>query len=112
MNVVEKDVRLLVKKELAAANERFPLFSSAHEGWAVIREKLAEVEQERYMLDQYVETRLWNEVRFNTEIDEASLNEAQKSAVNIAVEAIQTAAIICKLKHSQRRWKKKMRGQG
>lgn len=28
------------KKELAAANKKFPMFASAHEGWAVIREEL------------------------------------------------------------------------
>lgn len=37
MDVVMNDVRLLVKKELAAANKKFPMFASAHEGWAVIR---------------------------------------------------------------------------
>ena len=32
MNAVENDGRALVDKELAAANERFPQFHSAHEG--------------------------------------------------------------------------------
>lgn len=32
MDAVEKDVRLLVKKELRAANQNFPMFHSAHEG--------------------------------------------------------------------------------
>lgn len=32
MVTVEKDVRLLVQKELATVNEDFPLFASAYEG--------------------------------------------------------------------------------
>ena len=47
MDVVMNDVRLLVKKELAAANQNFPMFHSAHEGWAVIREEMSEAEAER-----------------------------------------------------------------
>lgn len=52
MDVVMNDVRLLVKKELAAANKKFPMFASAHEGWAVIREELQEVKDDHYMLEQ------------------------------------------------------------
>ena len=77
MVTVEKDVRLLVKKELATVNEDFPLFASAYEGWAKVRAALAGVETERYMLDRYVE------------------------------QAIRLAAMICKLERSQRRWKRK-----
>lgn len=62
MDAVEKDVRLLVKKELRAANQNFPMFHSAHEGWAVIREEMSEAEAERYLLDRWIEERLWNEV--------------------------------------------------
>lgn len=45
MNTVENDVRALVDKELAAANERFPQFHSQHEGWAVIKEEVEELTQ-------------------------------------------------------------------
>lgn len=107
MDVVMNDVRLLVKKELAAANKKFPMFASAHEGWAVIREELQEVKDDHYMLEQYLENRLWNEVRYNNEIPKEDLKEAQHWDVHMAVEAIQTAAMICKLERSQRRWKRK-----
>ena len=36
MNAVSEDVKMLVKKELESANERFPQFHSEHEGWAII----------------------------------------------------------------------------
>lgn len=41
MNVIENDVRALVDKELTAANERFPQFHSAHEGYASIKKDRA-----------------------------------------------------------------------
>lgn len=42
MNAIENDIRVLVGKELAEANERFPQFHSQHEGHSVIREELEE----------------------------------------------------------------------
>lgn len=33
MDVITKDVRALAKKELAAANRRFRMFASPHEGY-------------------------------------------------------------------------------
>ena len=45
MNAVENQVRELVKVELAAANEKFPPFHSAHEGWAVLKEEVEELEK-------------------------------------------------------------------
>lgn len=108
MDAVEKDVRLLVKKELRAANQNFPMFHSAHEGRAVIREEMSEAEVERYLLDRWIEERLWNEVKGDLQILKEDLKEMQYRAVHMAVEAIQLAAMICKLERSQRRWPKKM----
>lgn len=107
MVTVEKDVRLLVKKELATVNEDFPLFASAYEGWAKVRAALAGVETERYMLDRYVEQRLWNEARFGRDVPKEDLKEAQSQAAQMAAQAIRLAAMICKLERSQRRWKRK-----
>lgn len=109
MDAVEKDVRLLVKKELRAANQNFPMFHSAHEGWAVIREEMSEAEAERYLLDRWIEERLWNEVKGDLQIPKEDLKEMQYRAVHMAVEAIQLAAMICKLERSQCRWPEKIR---
>ena len=38
-NVVKREVYKLIDKELAAANEKFPLFGSSHEAFAVILEE-------------------------------------------------------------------------
>ena len=109
MDAVEKDVRLLVKKELRAANRNFPMFHSAYEGWAVIREEMSETNTERYLLDRWIEERLWNEVKADPQIPKEDLKEMQHRAVHMAVEAIQLAAMICKLEHSQRRWPEKVK---
>lgn len=106
MDAVTKDVRLLVKKELAEANKHFPPFNSPHEGWAVIREELQEVEAEHYVLNQWVENRLWNQVKANRHIPKENLKEMQYHAVRVAVEAIQLAAMICKMARSQWKWEK------
>lgn len=107
MNAAEKDVRLLVKKELATVDKDSPLFTSAYEGWAKVRAVMAEIEVERYMLDRYIETRLWNEVRSNLDIPKKDLKEAQAQAVQMAAQSIRLAAMICKLERSRRRWKRK-----
>ena len=104
MDFVKDDVKRLTEKELEEANKRFPLFSSPHEAWAVLREEMAEVETERYMLDSYVENRLWNEVRKNLEIHKEDLEEVYIMAVNMAVESIQVAAMIKKIELSKSRW--------
>ena len=40
MNVISNDVKTLVFKEMNSANKQFPLFRSAHEGYAVIKEEI------------------------------------------------------------------------
>lgn len=55
----------------------------------MVREEMSEADTERYLLNQWIEYRLWNEVKGD--------------------EAIQLAAMICKLERSQRRWPEKIR---
>ena len=51
MNAVEKEVNELVFKELNNANEKFPLFSSPHHGYAVIKEEIEEIDYEKAKLE-------------------------------------------------------------
>lgn len=93
MNAVENQVRELVEVELAAANERFPQFHSAHEGWAVIKEEVEETEEESYRMSLFCEG-AWQDIKSDipakTEINIKCLRE---SAINAACEAIQVAAM-------------------
>ena len=70
--------------------------------------EMSETEVERYLLDRWIEERLWNEVKADLQIPKEDLKKMQHRAVHMAVEAIQLAAMICKLERSQRRWPKKM----
>ena len=93
MNVVENDVRILVDKELAAANERFPQFHSAHEGYAVIQEEADELKEATdKVIGRMVS--LWSRVKYGND-PERLLQMISEDAVNAAVEAIQVAAM-CK----------------
>lgn len=62
MNAVKQEVEKLVQKELESANQRFPMFRSDHEGAAVIREEIDEVEYAlKRINDAYAE--LWSTVK-------------------------------------------------
>ena len=93
MNVVENDVRVLVGKELAAANERFPQFHSAHEGYAVIKEEVDELKEYTDLINNR-KIYLWARVRFNNSCEEL-VSRIHDDAINAACEAIQVAAM-CK----------------
>ena len=93
MNVVENDVRILVGKELAAANERFPRFHSAHEGYAVIQEEADELKEATdKVIGRMVS--LWATVKYGND-PERLLQMISEDAVNATCEAIQVAAM-CK----------------
>ena len=91
MNAIEKDVLALVDKELAAANERFPQFRSAHEGYAVILEEVQECEYEFDDI-KFQLKRLWDHVKHN---EQPYPMRVYDRAVKLACEAIQVAAM-CK----------------
>ena len=93
MNAVENDVRALVDKEFAAANERFPQFHSAHEGYAVIQEEVDELKEDMDRITCRI-TSLRARVRFNNSCEEL-VSRIYDDAVNAACEAIQVAAM-CK----------------
>lgn len=74
MDVITKDVRALAKKELAAANRRFRMFASPHEGYAVIREELDELIDEVRKLHFGLTIRLWRDVKRNEPMKREHLN--------------------------------------
>ena len=103
MKEIRSDVEKLVKKELDSANQRFPMFRSDHEGYAVIKEEYEEAECElAYIKDRVAG--LWNSVKHDlsaewiTEINATIMNRS----VNLACEAIQVAAMAQKFINSQK----------
>lgn len=91
MNVVENDVRILVDKELAAANERFPQFHSQHEGYAVILEELEETKESLCNMELTLK-QAWGHIKDNRSA-RFELVLAGLVAQNAACEAIQVAAM-------------------
>ena len=91
MNVVENDVRILVDKELAAANERFPQFHSQHEGYAVILEEVDELGDEVDAIEGHMRDQ-WSNIRAN-EASLYAIKSIESRAVRAACEAIQVAAM-------------------
>lgn len=100
MDAVKKDVEALVQKELEAANKKFPLFNSAHEGYAVLLEEAEELDSDSASI-KYDMQCLWGAVKGNnTEAALETILHTYECAVNAAVEAIQTAAMCKKFKAS------------
>ncbi|RDU23411.1 hypothetical protein [Anaerosacchariphilus polymeriproducens] len=104
MNAVKADVEKLVKKELESANKQFPLFASNHEGYAVIKEEVEECESE-YKNIEYVLDDLWYRIKANDNFEtmEYLVKQIKKSAINLAIEAIQAAAMCDKFIMSQKK---------
>ena len=77
--------------------EEHPLFASAHEGYAVLLEEVEEAEKELRETREHL-GRLWKHVKLDNE--EHMLHAAcyvYNSAVNLAAEAIQVAAMAKKI---------------
>ena len=101
MSTIKSDVEKLVQKELGAANQKFPMFQSDHEGAAVILEEIEEAHSE--MLDMELNYKsLWQTIKENF-INTASYAELIfDDAINLACEAIQVAAMAQKFIDSQK----------
>lgn len=100
MNAVKEDVKDLVKKELDSANEKFPMFRSTHEGYAVIKEEVEEcqdcIENIVIALDE-----VWAGTRHNyidRQLDDVEI--LKEIAIHLATEAIQVAAMAQKFMDS------------
>lgn len=94
MDAIKSDVFKLVDKELAAANEKFPLFNSPHEATAVLLEEVEEAQEEATNLE-ILTNNYWIGVKENhtPEAMHEQITAAYETAVNLAVEAIQAAAM-------------------
>ena len=74
----EKAIKLVIN-ELDSAIEKFPLFNSSHEGYAVLKEEVDE---------------LWDEIKNNK--DPQSIMNQKKEAVQVAAVAIKFLMSCCK----------------
>lgn len=93
-DVVKRDLYGLIDKELEAANQKFPLFNSTHEAFAVILEEAEKAKEEAGNLDILMNN-FWIGVKENhdPEVLHEELTGIYKTALDLAVEAIKTAAM-------------------
>lgn len=101
---LRKEVEAAAMAELRRANEAFPLFSSNHEGYAVILEEVEEAQEAMDTLKSSMGV-LWDRVR-GKEIacfleKETSPVAMYNHAIDAACEMIQTAAMLLKYETSQ-----------
>lgn len=92
MDVVRDDIKNLVKKELQAANEKFPQFRSLHEGAAVLLEEIEELRDEVHYINGYYSD-LWEFVKSGYDEAGTIAESLYIHAVNAACEAVQVAAM-------------------
>ena len=100
MNAVKQEVEKLVQKELESANQKFPMFRSGHEGYAVIKEEIEESEQALEKTKVYLNL-LWIGVKGNL-VHERNIQYLKRYAEGLACEAIQVAAMAQKFINSQK----------
>ena len=93
---IDKDmIETMIISELHKAEKKFKPFNSGHEGWAIIKEEIEEMQEILYGIDYYMDA-IWNYVRENSTTQQ--LFHAQKMydvTLDIIKEAIQVAAM-CK----------------
>lgn len=102
MDVVRTDVEKLVLKELQNANDKFGMFNSLHEGYAIILEELEEAKDDLNALEMDLNY-LWYCIK-NDIVDEdfyENLKTIKTNAIALAVEAIQVAAMAQKFVDSK-----------
>jgi hypothetical protein len=93
MNVVHDDVEKLADKERITAEERFPMFASPHESYAVILEEYEECRDDLTYMGQGLD-QMWDSVKQNENGGiRSNLSGIRDYAIECAVEAIQVAAM-------------------
>ncbi|MDO4285565.1 MAG: hypothetical protein Q4C60_09565 [Eubacteriales bacterium] len=93
-NAVKRELVKLIDMELQAANEKFPLFHSAHEGYAVMREDVEEASDTRAEL-AWIAEELWESIKDNSSAGKlhSHYTKLYIASRNLAIEAIQCAAM-------------------
>lgn len=102
MNVIYEDIKELVNKELTAANEKHPLFTSLHEAYAVICEEVDEAREECDEVEKFM-TMAWQQVRQDhSKLALEHISRVRDAAIRLATEACQVAAMCDKAAMSAR----------
>lgn len=101
-----KEIARLVEEELARANEIYPPFNSAHEGYAVIREELEEMMEEIEKASGFIDV-MWKRIK----VDDGNgvlttSHDAYNTMFYAIAEAIQVCAMLKKMDTIEDEWSK------
>lgn len=104
MNELRAEVEAAAQAELNRANERFPLFNSRHEGYAVTLGKMEEAKEAMDNAESSLAV-LWDGVRGKKIacflVEDAKPMAIYRQAVDAACEMVQVAAMLLKYEMSQ-----------
>lgn len=103
MQKLKEEITAAANRELNRANEQFPLFTSKHEGVAVAYKELEESKEALEELEASFKC-LWDDVRGKETPcylkEEITPLKIADYAINLACEAVQTAAMLMKYEMS------------
>lgn len=94
-----KTIQALAVAELEEANEKYSLFHSPHEAYAVLLEEVDEVRDDMKSIDSYMQY-MWRRVKQDENMEEAA-HRVYNYAISLAQEAIQVAAMCMKVRESR-----------
>lgn len=93
-NVIREEVIRLADMELEAAINKFGHNNSNHEAYAVLLEEIEEAKSEIHVLE-IVQKFIWEDIKRNAKPEDLQKDykKAYEAAINLAIEAIQCAAM-------------------
>lgn len=104
---MKKKIEELIKEELEATCDNWPMFASLHEGYAVLREEIEEAISELDKIEVYADC-MWDSVKLDQDMAAIRLSKnIKKHAENLITEAVQVAAMADKIVLSNKAKRKK-----
>lgn len=101
-----KNIDELIERELRNANSKYPLFSSEHEGYAVILEEYEETKYNIELADRTLEN-IWENIKTNShDVVVKGIVTLRTEMQMLIAEAIQTAAMCDKMIMSMKKIEK------
>ena len=101
MKEIIEGIKVLATKELISANNKFPMFQSTHEGYAVLLEEVEEVVEQLRNVEEVL-SYAWGNIRRNRKENTIKcIKELREFAIKMAAESIQVIAMTDKFIDSE-----------